>query len=433
MPNFILSPNMNLPIPVVGVDPGPDYASNVNSSLSAIDSHSHTPGSGVLITPAAIDINSDFTFSNNNATNLLSARFFSNSTPLSDPSDINSIYVSLGDLYYNDAAGNQVRMTNGGSVAGPFGTITGLPSGTASAAYISGTFVFQEATLTAANIDAGSYIFRNNIPSSFGLTLQPPNPIGADYSVTLPPPNTLGGLGILTYDVSNNIGFLTPDGVAAQITVTGADAIAAQMDATGAASIASVMSPTSADVIAVKITATGANSIAGAMTSTGADSIASKITSTGTTSIAATMTSANANTIRNKETRGFALVNGGVGDIAFSNPVSNVITGTGALATITLSTVGRPVMVYFMSDRNVFPNEAQISSSGNAVFQLRNNNSGQVCGAYNYQPNNGSAVMPLVFVGIDNPAAGAQAYTIEVTAAAGTTVVANYMIMAYEL
>jgi len=42
MANFILSPQMSLPVPVVGIDSGPDYAFNINSSLSLID---------VMITP----------------------------------------------------------------------------------------------------------------------------------------------------------------------------------------------------------------------------------------------------------------------------------------------------------------------------------------------------------------------------------------------
>ena len=51
MANVTLSPNMNLPVPVVGQDPGPDWANNINSSLGILDQHDHTPGKGIQIVP----------------------------------------------------------------------------------------------------------------------------------------------------------------------------------------------------------------------------------------------------------------------------------------------------------------------------------------------------------------------------------------------
>ncbi len=475
--NYV-SPNMSLIIPVPTQELGPNWAYDLNASLTNIDAHNHTAGKGVLVPVAGLLINDDLNLNLFNLTSVRTTRYAFNASALALPTDLQCAYAvgMNGDLFWNDGNGNQVRITQSGSVAGSAGTITGLPNGTASAAFsgIEATFIFQSATGVGANMDIGSLIVRypGTYPTPSGtnfIVLQVPSSIVTGYSITLPPQNTLGATGVVTLSTANVLdsisfvdiatdmgsagadiiaGNLTAAGVssivtamtstdadtiAGKMTVAGCDQIAATMDATGTAFIASTMSPTSSDVIAVKVTATGADSIAGVMTATGADTIASKFTSSGTGFIATTMTAANANTIRNKETRAFSLVNGGTGAVAFSNPISVAISGTGALATITLNTIGRPVMVYFLSDRNVFPNEAQISSSGNAVFQLRNSNSGQVCGAYNYQPNNGPAVMAPVIVGIDNPAAGAQAYTVEVTAASGTTVVANYMIMAYEL
>jgi hypothetical protein len=46
MPNTTTSPFMGMPVPVVGVDPGPDWANDNNSCLSIIDSHNHTTGNG---------------------------------------------------------------------------------------------------------------------------------------------------------------------------------------------------------------------------------------------------------------------------------------------------------------------------------------------------------------------------------------------------
>jgi len=142
----------------------------------------------VPISPSGMSINSDLSFMNNNATILRSSRYFANVSPLALPADIGCVYVAGVDLYFNDVNGNQIRITQTGSVAGSAGTITGLPSGTASAAYNAGssTFIFQSATVTPANIDGGSYILRNLVANSKGLTLNPPNAMAADYSITLP-------------------------------------------------------------------------------------------------------------------------------------------------------------------------------------------------------------------------------------------------------
>lgn len=189
MANTIISPNMNLPVPVVGVDPGPDWANNVNSSLNLIDAHDHTSGSGVQITPSGLNINADLNIQSNNVTGLRSSRYVAQSMPLStgSSSDIGCVYVAGLDLYYNDISGNQVRITSGGGVAGSPGSISNLNS-PASAAYVSGTgtFVWQSNTNIAANMDAGSIILRNITLGSFGVTLSPPNSLSSNYTITLP-------------------------------------------------------------------------------------------------------------------------------------------------------------------------------------------------------------------------------------------------------
>ncbi len=203
------SPNMSLIIPTVGVDPGPDWASNLNASLSILDQHTHAPGSGIAITQDAISLSASaapydsLTFSGTNAFALRSVRFTAQPSALALATDVGCIYESGVDLYYNDGAGNQIRLTQGGSIVGTSGSITGLPSGTASASYAAGTFVWQSATNTAANMDAGSYILRNSTASSKGLTLSPPNAMAADYALVLPalPGSTL----IMRLDTSGNM------------------------------------------------------------------------------------------------------------------------------------------------------------------------------------------------------------------------------------
>lgn len=180
----ITSPNMNLPVPVVGQEPGPEYATDVNNSLNLIDAHNHSPGSGVQVTPDGLNINTALTFNTNAATNLA----YLNLVPQSIVPGLNTIYEQGVDLFYVDGIGNNIRITQGGGVAGTPGSIANLTP-PASASYVSAasTFVFQSNTNIAANLDAASLLMRNISPNStFALTLQPPT-LGANYSITLPP------------------------------------------------------------------------------------------------------------------------------------------------------------------------------------------------------------------------------------------------------
>ena len=183
MPNFLLSPNMNLPIPVPGVDPGPDYANNLNSSLTLIDQHNHSPGYGVQINPSGLDINADLSFNSNNATDMRSVRFSSQGSPLALVTDLDCIYVSGVDLWYNDGNGNQVKITNNGSVNA---TTSGIFDPPASAEFVAGTLVVDADVNTPANIQVASVLLGNNVANSKFLTLQPPNAMAANYSITLP-------------------------------------------------------------------------------------------------------------------------------------------------------------------------------------------------------------------------------------------------------
>lgn len=242
MANQYLSPNMSLVIPVPGQEPGPDWASDLNASLTILDGHSHSPGSGVQITPAGININADLPFNNsNNATQLRSVRFFPNLSSLSLPADLGCLYEFGVDLYYNDGSGNVVRITQSGSVTGSTGTITGLPSGTASASYqsISGTFQFQQATSTAANIDAASLIVRYPgsypTPSGNAIIIEAPSSLASQYSLILPalPLQT----NVMTLGTSGVISSVSFDAVGQTMTSVGADAIGQSMTSVGANAI----------------------------------------------------------------------------------------------------------------------------------------------------------------------------------------------------
>ncbi len=214
-----ISPNMSLPIPVVGQEPGPQYATDVNNSLTIVDQHNHSAGSGVQINPAGININSALTMNGQSLYTIGNLTF----QPVSVDQGIGSLYEKGVDLYYEDGSGNVIRITQSGSVSGASGTITGLPSGTASASFAAATFTFQSATNTPANVAGASFIFGNNVANSKTLTLQPPNALGSNYTLTLP---TLPlSLNSVTIDASGNIGHISFDDVGSNMTSVGANAI----------------------------------------------------------------------------------------------------------------------------------------------------------------------------------------------------------------
>lgn len=334
MANESLSPNMSLPIPNVGIAPGPDYATDVNNSLTTIDQHDHSPGSGVQITSDGISLTSNLPLNNNSLTLVKSI----NLQTQSSLSSVLAIYTQGVDLWFNNAAGTPIQLTSNGAVAGTPGAIANLVS-PASASYVaaSGVFVFQSDVNVAADIDGRSLFLRNNVASSKALNLIPPNAMGADYTLTLPPLPVQTN--VMTIGNSGSMSSITYDQVAQLMTFVGADAIASKMtsagsneivngltsptftvcdliglnmsgigssniglkiDSTGADSIAVNMTPTGANTIATTMNATGANAIASTMTSTGANAIASTMTGTGANTIATTMNTSGANTISAK-------------------------------------------------------------------------------------------------------------------------------------
>jgi len=206
-----ITPNMGLIVPGIATEPGPTWGSDLNSSLGILDQHDHSSGSGVQITPSGININSDLSINNNNLTNIKTANFTNLSMSLAGSApNLGCIYVAGKELYYNDEAGNVVQITNMGSVNAGAGSITGLPSGTASASYSagSGTFIWQSATSTSANLDSSSITIREQVANAKGVTLNSPTALASDYQLNLPT-GLPGATTFLTLDTSGNIGAST--------------------------------------------------------------------------------------------------------------------------------------------------------------------------------------------------------------------------------
>lgn len=189
----ITSPNMNLPVPVVGVDSGPAWATYLDQCLSIIDGHTHQSGAGVPLTPGAININADLAFNGNNATLLRTTRYsVQGSAITSSTPDIAALYSVGGELYWNDTAGNQVPITHSGNVNAGAGSITNLPfSGAATFNSSTNAYVWEaSAAPTSAFMDNAGIILRYNSstpsPSGAYILVQPPSSISGANTLTLP-------------------------------------------------------------------------------------------------------------------------------------------------------------------------------------------------------------------------------------------------------
>lgn len=350
-----VSPNMGLTIPITGVELGPEWANELNNSLSILDGHNHSPGNGVLITPLAMSIDSDLSINQNNLTSVRSVRLQAQPGPLATPGDVGCLYEAGVDLYYNDGSGNQVRLTQNGAITGTPGSITNLiPPATASYVPLSGKFVWQSAVNTPANLDAASIILRNFTVNSFGLTLAPPLGLTSNYQVTLPPLPTQTK--VMTLNTSGAMNSVTYDQVGQSMTSVGANAIGTSMTLTGANAIGLSMTSPGADAIAGDMTVTGANAIGITMNSTGANAIGQDMTATG------------ANAVANSRTRTVG-TSVGVGGVAISNSSGDYSTNsTDVLVTnmsVSIQTTGRPVRVTLIS-----------ANGGSAFIGLEDSTSG---------------------------------------------------------
>jgi hypothetical protein len=179
---MIQSPNMFLSIPTVGSDIGPTWALEINSSLTLIDQHDHSPSRGVQITPAGININASLSFNNNSALALSYIAFTTGAISTTIQSVSVAPASSINELFYTDSNGTQTQITKNGQVNVIASSIPGE-------SYDAGTFVWTQtqssSPTTPANFDIGSVTLRPNLAlTTNGVQLIAQNT--TEYSITLP-------------------------------------------------------------------------------------------------------------------------------------------------------------------------------------------------------------------------------------------------------
>lgn len=202
------TPLMGLILPVVGTQVGPTWASNLNTALETVDTHDHTTGKGSKIPTAALLINADLSTNNKSVYDLLSTKFINNTSPLNATTYPTSINVSSGELYYNDAAGNQIQLTAAGGInLTSIGTIGGdYSTSTASLAYssLSTTFAFTSSSGIYSKVNLGDLKIYERVSGGKFVQLKTPTGLGADYTLVMPtalPSSTLP----MKLDASGNI------------------------------------------------------------------------------------------------------------------------------------------------------------------------------------------------------------------------------------
>jgi len=220
-----ITPLMNMDLPVVGVDSGTTGNNKYITAFNVIDSHDHTSGKGTQVPAAGININSALSFASFSATSLRSTNFVSQGGTFSSASDNRSAYVVGNELYFRDGAGNNVQLTNGGSVAGASGSIGGLSS-PASAAFSTNIFIWKSDSTTFAKMrhsDLELYPF--SAGASSAITLKAPSLAGS-YTITFPTA-VPGSNQYLQMDNSGTLSTVSADSIGSAMTSTGANAIAA--------------------------------------------------------------------------------------------------------------------------------------------------------------------------------------------------------------
>ena len=203
----------------VSVTPGPDWATNLNTSLDAIDAHDHTSGKGVRITPAAINVNAELEFNDNTVSEVKQVALQNQGSQPTDKS--RAIYSYSGELYYRDASGNHVQITSSGSLPASGGTIGGMGGTDAAVNYVDGSkaFVFEhdDANNEMAKMHHSTLLLYNfhddnGSTANYYVTLQY---TGTSSANTLTVPNETGT--ILTTATSYGGGNLSVTASAGQI------------------------------------------------------------------------------------------------------------------------------------------------------------------------------------------------------------------------
>ena len=183
------TPLMGMVLPVPSVEVGPAWATEIIAAFNKIDSHTHSVGSGSSVTLSGINVTQNLDMLQYAIVNASYYKGLNNASPIAGTTTT-CLYVSGGELYYNDASGNQVKLTSAGGInLSSIGAIGGdYSTSTASVAYSTAatTFTFTSATGIYSKINTGDLKIFERVASANYVELKTSTGLGASYTVTLP-------------------------------------------------------------------------------------------------------------------------------------------------------------------------------------------------------------------------------------------------------
>lgn len=182
-------PNMGIVLPTLGSDRG-TWDDKLNAGLALVDAHDHTPGKGVQIPVAGININDDFAMGGFAVTGLGSLAFNA-VTALTTGSKRLFVNVADNELYWRSNGGTNVKLTDGstintsliGGIAGDYSSV-----GAEIAYSDSGdVYTFKQQSGTWARVASGPVrIYEFNTSETVYVELAVASALASSYTLTLP-------------------------------------------------------------------------------------------------------------------------------------------------------------------------------------------------------------------------------------------------------
>lgn len=221
--------------PIVSVTLGPQYATDVGAMLEALRAVVEAK-----VTPGGIDMDADLSFLSggtpHSATDLLTASFEVQAAPLNAVTFPGAIYLAgvNGDAYVNDAAGHQIRLTNGGvvNVSSTGGiTGTGYGSGGVEVNWSSGNIAYRFFSGSGTYADVVCDDVRLNDGDTNFVSIVSPA-LAADYTITLPNAVPATSNTVLTMSTAGVVAASATPTVTS-VTATGAISAGTTITATG--------------------------------------------------------------------------------------------------------------------------------------------------------------------------------------------------------
>jgi hypothetical protein len=175
---------LSITIPAVGTA-FPTAAQNINDALAAIQTVLETQ-----IGPSSFNINADLELNDNSLLEAQSVQF-TNKTAALSASQTCRVYVQSNELYFSDGAGNQVQVTDGGTVGGSIAGITGdYPTDAgADVNFVASTNVynFLQETNQYADVQVGSAVlYGTGAAAATAVTVSRPVSLPSSYTLLLP-------------------------------------------------------------------------------------------------------------------------------------------------------------------------------------------------------------------------------------------------------